>query len=150
MEDKLSEYIPSRYKPTNVNFLHNQKLSFQDKIALFATRFFGTMYAVYIVCLFTLIWMIWQLIIIENPFDPYPFAFLLFMASVVQVPLMSLIMVGQNLQEKHARLRAEEEFRTTETIYQDIEKILVHLDKQDRDIKEQKDLLEKIKSQLQK
>ena len=57
---------------------------------------------------------------------------------------MPLIMVGQNLQGKHAETRAEEEFKTTETIYKDIEKIFIHLDKQDKEIQKQTELINQL------
>jgi len=131
---KLEEYLSQRYKPQNINQKHKEQIGFQDRVAIFATRFIGTMYAVYFVCIFLLGWILWQTYITSSPIDPYPFAFLLFMASVVQLPLMSLIMVSQNLLGKHAEIRAEEEFRTTNSTYQDIEKILKHLGTQDDEL----------------
>lgn len=54
---------------------------------------------------------------------------------------MPLIMVGQNLQGRHAEIRAAEEFKTTRSSYQDIERILIHLDNQDKTMKKQLELL---------
>ncbi len=48
-------------------------------------------------------------------------------------------MVGQNLQGRHSEIRAEEEFKTTESSYKDIERILIHLDNQDKQMKKQLD-----------
>lgn len=132
---KLEEYLSQRYKPQNINQKHKEQIGFQDRIAIFATKFIGTMYAVYFTILFLLAWMLWQTFVTSSPIDPYPFAFLLFMASVAQLPLMSLIMVSQNLLGKHAEIRAEEEFKTTNSTYKDIEKILKHLGTQDEELK---------------
>jgi uncharacterized membrane protein len=147
MSDSILEYLPKRHQPENINTRHRQELNLQDRMALFATKFIGTMYAVYLTCFFFLIWVIWQSLLTENPIDPYPFAFLLFLASIAQLPLMSLIMVGQNLQGKHAELRAEEEYKTTQSISKDIEKILFHLDKQDKEIGKQSELIQKLQNQ---
>lgn len=139
--NKIAEYLPLRYRPTNPNTRHHKTLGLQDRIALAVTGAVGTMYAVYFFALFMAGWMLWQSYFDAKPFDPYPFAFLLFLGNIVQLLLMPLIMVGQNLQGRHAEIRAEEEFKTTESSYKDIEQILLHLDQQDQVMKKQLDLL---------
>lgn len=148
--ENLLDYLKLRHKPENINRRHQQSLSFQDKIALFITSAIGTMYAVYVLALFMVGWMLWQTKFSHHPFDPYPFAFLLFLGNIVQLLLMPLIMVGQNLQGRHAEIRAEEEFNTTESSYKDIEQILLHLDKQDKQMKKQLDLLIELSQSIQK
>lgn len=143
MGENIGDYLPLRRAPENVNVKHRQSLKFQDRIALIVTRCVGSMYAVYIFVLFILGWIIYQLND-PKPLDPFPFIFLLFIGNVVQLLLMPLIMVGQNLQGKHAERRAEEEYKTTETIYKDIEKIFIHLDKQDKEIQKQTELLNQL------
>lgn len=140
MEDNILNYLQSRYQPKNVNLTHKESLKTQDKIALLITRAIGTMYVVYIFIVFMGLWMFWQAWVSNQPFDPYPFAFLLFLANIVQLVLMPLIMVGQSLQNRHAEFRAQEEFEATQATFRDIEKILVHLDMQDKTLKK---LLEK-------
>ncbi len=136
-----SQYRNLRHKPENVNLKHKQAFGLQDKIALFITNAVGTMYAVYFFATFMLGWMLWQTYIAKKPFDPFPFAFLLFLGNIVQLLLMPLIMVGQNLQGRHAEIRAEEEYKTTQSSYRDIEEILIHLDDQDKQMGKQLDLL---------
>ena len=51
-------------------------------------------------------------------------------------------MVGQNIQGRHAEIRAEEEYKTTMTSYKDIEHILKRLDAQDHELLKQTNLLE--------
>ncbi len=135
-----------RHKPQNVNERHRQTLTTQDRIALVITTAIGTMYAVYFFALFLAGWMLWQGKLAHKPFDPYPFAFLLFIGNIVQLLLMPLIMVGQNIQARHAEIRSEEEYKTTTTSYHDIEQILKHLDAQDRELLVQTKLLKKIVS----
>lgn len=133
-----------RHLPQNVNKKHKQSLGLQDNIALVITTAVGTMYAVYLFATVMLGWMIWQSAIAQHPFDPYPFAFLLFLGNIIQLLLMPLIMVGQNIQSRHAELRADEEFKTTISSYHDIEHILAHLDAQDKELLKQTLLLEEI------
>lgn len=130
--------------PENVNAKHRETLGTQDKIALFITTAVGTMYAVYFFAVFMLGWMLWQSFVSHSPFDPYPFAFLLFLGNIVQLLLMPLIMVGQNIQGRHSELRSEEEYKTTTSSYNDIETILKHLDAQDEELIRQSKLLEEL------
>ena len=142
MTDQASEQM--RHQPKNVNEIHKSKLGAQDRIALVITTAVGTMYAVYFFALFMAGWMLWQGHLSGRPFDPYPFAFLLFLGNIVQLLLMPLIMVGQNIQGRHAEIRSDEEYKTTMTSYKDIEAILKHLDAQDQELLKQSKLLEKV------
>ena len=133
-----------RPQPENVNVKHKSQLVLQDKIALVITTAIGTMYAVYFFALFMAGWMLWQTAFTHKPFDPYPFAFLLFLGNIVQLLLMPLIMVGQNIQGRHAEIRSEEEYKTTTTSYHDIEHILQHLNSQDEELIKQTKMLEEL------
>ncbi len=119
--------MEERHVPENVNLKHKQALTPHDKIAIVSTRLIGTMYAVYILILFLAGWMLWQSAD-KNAFDPYPFAFLLFIGNVIQLIFIPLIMVSQNLQSRHAEIRAEEEYKRTVSIYNDIGKVIEKLD----------------------
>jgi uncharacterized membrane protein len=119
----------SHHHPRNVNELHRQTLSLQDRLALLITTAVGTMYAVYFFALFMAGWMLWQSSISHKPFDPYPFAFLLFLGNIVQLLLMPLIMVGQNIQGRRAEIRSDEEYQTTVSSHRDLQEILRRLEK---------------------
>ncbi len=133
-----------RHQPKNVNETQKQKLTFQDRVALIITSAIGTMYAVYFFAIFLAGWMLWQAKFSNQPFDPYPFAFLLFIGNIVQLLLMPLILVGQNIQARHSEIRADEEYRTTKTSFQDIEHIIEHLNAQDKELLRQSKLLEEL------
>lgn len=141
IRDKLFDLVREPHKPINVNKEHENSLSFQDKIALAVTSAVGTMYAVYVFALFMGIWMGWQLFM-ESPFDPYPFAFLLFIGNIVQLLLMPLIMVGQNIQSRHSQLRSDEQYRMTKASFDDVEMISKHLQAQDKELLHQTQLLQ--------
>jgi uncharacterized membrane protein len=133
--------IHERHVPENINKKHKQALGMQDRIALVITTAIGTMYAVYFFAIFMAGWMLWQGVIAHHAFDPFPFAFLLFLGNIVQLLLMPLIMVGQNIQGRHAEIQSDEEYKTTMTSYKDIEHILLHLDSQDQEMLRQTKLL---------
>jgi uncharacterized membrane protein len=85
-----------------------------------------------------LLWLTWNTLSpASSRFDPFPaFVFWLFISNMVQIFLMPLIMVGQNLQSKHAEIRAENDFE-------------VNL-KAEKEIKEIKQELTEIKALLRK
>ncbi|HSX35748.1 MAG TPA: DUF1003 domain-containing protein [Patescibacteria group bacterium] len=134
----------TRHKPQNINAAHRAGLGFQDRLALIITTAVGTMYAVYFFIVGLAGWMLWQGVVSKHPFDPYPFAFLLFMGNIVQLLLMPLIMVGQNIQARHSELRADEEYKTTLSSYHDLEVVLKHLDAQDEELVRQTKLLKEL------
>jgi len=70
-------------------------------------------------------------------FDPYPaFVLWLFISNMIQIFLMPLILVGQNLQGRHAELRAEADFEVNKKAETEIETILNRLEEQDKMILE--------------
>jgi uncharacterized membrane protein len=123
---KVNDSLTGRYEPINVNQKHKQNLGFQERVAAAITGAVGTMYAAG--------WMLWQTIT-EKPFDPYPFAFMVFISNIVQLLLLPLLMVGQNVQDRHAQLRAEEEYKMTKSLNKDMEEILERLEKIEKRVK---------------
>ncbi len=97
------------------------------RIAGHVTAAIGTMWAFYAFALIMAGWILWQSALSSKPFDPYPFAFLLFLGNIVQLLLMPLIMVGQNLQAAHADARAEADFEVNRKAEAEIEKLLIGL-----------------------
>jgi uncharacterized membrane protein len=70
-------------------------------------------------------------------FDPYPaFVLWLFISNMIQIFLMPLIMIGQNLQARHAEARAEADFEINTKAEREIETILLHLENQNKGILE--------------
>ena len=116
----------------NVNCEHHDKLSRLDKIALFITIRIGTMGFFFIIALWTVLWLSWNMVAPnELRFDPYPaFVFWLFISNMIQIFLMPLIMVGQNLQGRHSEARAEADFDVNTQSEREIEVILQHLENQ--------------------
>jgi len=140
----LFKRLPRLHKPVNVNEKHAQSLAVNDRIALTVTNAMGTMWALYFMAAFMLIWCVWQYFMRDKAFDPYPYAFLLFLGNIVQLLLMPLIMVGQSILSKHAEMRADEQYKTTLTSYQDLEHIMEHLDAQDKELIRQTQMLMKL------
>ena len=77
----------------------------------------------------TALWLGWNLLAPKSlQFDPpMAFVFWLFISNMIQILLMPLIMIGQNLQGRHAELRAENDYNVNLRAEQEIETILKHL-----------------------
>lgn len=118
----------------NVNVVHKNQLSKLDKLALFVTDRVGTMGFFFIIFIWTASWLSWNIFAPQNlRFDPYPaFVFWLFISNLIQLHLMPLIMIGQNIQGKHAQLRADHDFETDKKAEKEIEAILLHLENQNQ------------------
>jgi len=116
----------------NVNELHHSTFSPLDRLAIAVTDHVGTMGFFLIIFVWTFGWLGWNLFgPREWRFDPYPaFVMWLFISNTIQIMLMPLIMVGQNLQGRHAELRAESDFQVNRRSEREIQEILTHLRQQ--------------------
>jgi len=99
-------------KIQNANRIYKELLSESEKFAIWITDKVGTIGFFAIIFFWTVVWLGWNMFAPANlRFDPYPaFVFWLFISNMIQIFLMPLIMVGQNLQSKHAEIRAETDF----------------------------------------
>ena len=116
----------------NVNVEHKESLSQINKIALRITERVGSMGFFIIIFSWTVSWLSWNVVAPSGlRFDPYPaFVLWLFISNMIQIFLMPLIMIGQNLQSKHAEIRAEEDFIINKKAESEIETIVMHLENQ--------------------
>ena len=67
-------------------------------------------------------------------------------SGYLQLIFLPLIMVGQNLQGRHAEIRAEHDYETNIKAEKEIESILLHLEKQDEMMLEILKRIEKMES----
>jgi uncharacterized membrane protein len=105
----------------NINNIHKERLSPTDRAALFITEKIGTMGFFYFCVI---------LAVIPIFFRP-TIAFVQYASGFLQLILLPLILIGQNLQRRHAELRAESDYQTNTKAEKEIEAILLHLEKQD-------------------
>jgi len=128
---KSLEELKSLQPPVrNANIEHKQNLSSLDKLAIWITDHVGTMGFFIIIFAWTVSWLGWNMFApLPLRFDPYPaFVLWLFMSNMIQIFLMPLIMVGQNMQSRHAEARAEADFEVNIKAEMEIETILMHLE----------------------
>lgn len=126
--------IQEKYPVKNVNVTHRSKLSKLDKLAILVTEKIGTMGFFLIVFGWTITWLSWNILgPKELRFDPYPaFVLWLFISNLIQLHILPLLLIGQNIQGKHAELRAEHDFATDKKAEKEIETILIHLENQQK------------------
>lgn len=136
MEEKfinsLREVLKNRKPVRNVNIEHRQHLSKLDRIAIFITSHVGTMGFFLIIFTWTVSWLGWNTFApVELRFDPFPaFVLWLIISNIIQISLTPLIMIGQNLQGRHAEARTEADFEINMRVEKETEAILSHLEKQ--------------------
>ena len=126
------EQIRKEFPAKNVNVVHRKNMSKMDRLALFITERIGTMGFFFIIFVWTVIWLGWNILAPKGmKFDPGPaFVLWLFISNLIQLHLMPLLLIGQNVQSKHAELRSEHDFETDKKAEKEIEAILLHLEAQ--------------------
>ena len=96
----------------NSNHIYKSLLNKSERFATISTKAVGTIGFFFLVFAWTVFWLGWNMFAPQTyRFDPYPaFVLWLFISNMIQIFLMPLIMVGQNLQGKHAEVRAENDY----------------------------------------
>lgn len=118
----------------NINIIHRRRLRSLERLALFVTEKIGTMGFFFFILAFNLGWILWNIYAPRNLIfdEAFSFLILLFINNILQILFMPLILVGQNLQGRHANLRAEHEYETDVKAEKEIEVILLHLENQQK------------------
>jgi uncharacterized membrane protein len=106
--------------------------SVNQKVAVWMTKLFQAMPTFWVIIAWIVLWILTNATIVH--FDPLPWPLLLALASVPQLPLMVVIMVGQGLLGKQQEIQATEQYNTTIKTYHDIEEVMNHLKAQDEEI----------------
>jgi len=133
---KLEEIKKLRKIIWNVNKKHRESFTSLEKFAIWITERIGTMGFFFLLFAWTISWLIWNIFAPPNlKFDPFPaFVLWLFISNMLQLFFLPLIMVGQNLQGRHAEMRAENDFEINLKAEKELETILESLGKQEKDI----------------
>jgi hypothetical protein len=127
-----------RHKPQNVNTITEEKMSFMNRIGLKITIAVDAMTCAVIFAVISFISLptVLQQIFSGGHFQPVLIVQWI-AQTFLQLVLLSIIMVGQNVQNMHAEVRANEEYETTMTNYTDIENIMQQLESQKIELQKQ-------------
>jgi CRP/FNR family transcriptional regulator, cyclic AMP receptor protein len=105
---RAADEMLSRLKIRNPNEEMEEQLTFGQRVADSVSRFGGSWTFIILFCLFLVAWATvnttW---ILTKPPDPFPFIFLNLMLSMVAALQAPIIMMSQNRQSMHDRLRAD-------------------------------------------
>lgn len=130
------------HRPRNINLIFEAEKAagnFNQKVAVGLTQVFQAMPTFWLIMAWIVLWILANATIVH--FDPLPWPLLLALASVPQLPLMIVIMVGQGLLGRKQELQAAEQYETTMKTYHDIEQIMKHLSSQDEELLRQTQMI---------
>ncbi len=106
----------------NVNKEHKESFTLLDRVAVFITDLVGTMWCAIV---FTLI----ALISLPEALQGGKATMISWVAQTfLQLVLLSIILVGQKLQNRHAELRADSDYETNLEVKKDAEKMMKYLE----------------------
>ena len=110
----------------------DDNLTFGEKAADNLARFAGSWLFIISFCIFLAGWILINLFVLFDPFDPYPFILLNLILSCLASVQAPLIMMSQNRQEEKDRRRAEGDYKVSlkseiiiEDIHHKLDKILL-------------------------
>jgi uncharacterized membrane protein len=132
MTQKLSiEDLQKQRRPIFNPFVEARKnQNALEKFAITITNRIGTMGFFFILLVWTILWLSWNIFAPDSlRFDPFPgFVLWLFISNLIQIFLLPLIMIGQNIQSKYAELLAEADYEVNKKAEIEIEQILIRLE----------------------
>ncbi len=133
---RQTNLLVSQRLTRNANLVHEQSLSALDRLAIAITDKVGSIGFFLLIAVWTVLWTGYNILASEVPalhwkaFDPFPaFVAYLLISNVIQLLLMPLIMLGQNLQGRHAETRAELEFEINEKAEKEVMATLLHMER---------------------
>ncbi len=112
VEKRLLEKVARRERISkNVNVLHEQRLTFGQRIADHMAEVAGSWAFILGFLGLIAVWIaINAILLVRGPWDPYPFILLNLVLSLVAGLQAPVIMMSQNRQELKDRLRAEHDY----------------------------------------
>lgn len=128
----LEQIIRARRPLKNSFEKTQQTLSSAERFAVYVTHHVGSIKFFSILMVWSLGWLIWNLF---GPthlrFDPAPaFVIWLFLSNIIQLILLPLILIGQNLENRHTNMQAEEDYQINKHSEEEIKIIIGHLENQ--------------------
>ncbi len=130
VETQTHPWIADR-KVTPPPTVEDEYIGLNGRIAAWITRRVGSMWAFYIATIFQFGWIGLSIVGVIT-FDPYPFAFLLFLSSLAQLIFMFIIMVGQEVLGRAGDKRAQQTYLDAEAVLHECARLQEHLTAQDR------------------
>ncbi|MDO8668514.1 MAG: DUF1003 domain-containing protein [bacterium] len=124
---------PARNKIQIANFLNKSLESYiefeekwADALAKFLTKSFGTLRFLILILVFLSLWIIINFGLVPgiNPFDLYPFVWLIISVQLFAVVLSIIVLISQNQEARINEVRQQMEFEINVRAEQEITKVL--------------------------
>ncbi len=134
----IADLLGRRRPVRDINAEYRDKQTRLDRFGDKLSDILGSTWFFIVILVWAVLWVAWNRFFppqwrFDQPwgFDVYQFA-----ATVVQLALMPLILLCQNLQERHARMRAENDFQVNKHTAEVIDVLLQHTEFQSKQIEE--------------
>ena len=112
----------------NVNKLHEERLTFGDRAADALAKMAGSWRFIFSFLIVLGVWMLLNSVAFIKGWDPYPFILLNLVLSCLAAIQAPVIMMSQNRQEEHDRLKSERDFEIDSKAEEEIEWLQNRLD----------------------
>lgn len=134
---RIEQIVKQRLPLRNVNREHSERLSSLQGLAVSIYRLLGTPGFFLGLVAVTLLWTVYHLAALWIPAlrpvtpDEWPkFEVWAFGANCLQLFLMPLLLIAQNLQDKHTEARAESDYQVNQRAEREIGYLFAHLEYQ--------------------
>ena len=115
--------------------LVKKEQDFTDQIAHFA----GDIRFVYVHAVFFIVWIAVN-VLMDDPFDPYPFIFLTFVVSLEAIFLATFVLINQNKDSVKTERRARLDLEVDKRSEKEIEEIKISIEELKKSLKNRYDI----------
>lgn len=137
----LFEHTPHKYKPRNVNQLHDDQLTFGQRVADKVASTVGSWPFIIIQSVLLALWILLNTIAFIMHWDGYPYILLNLMLSFQAAYTGPFVLMSSNRQAAKDRLTAEHDYQINMKGEEEIRQLLQHLDAQDHELLKHTDML---------
>ncbi len=135
-EEEIIDMLVDNPITVDVDKEIDAKMTFGDKVADKISAIAGSWTFIILFCLFLIIWIVINGIVLINAIDPYPYILLNLVLSCIAALQAPIIMMSQNRQSKKDTIRNKNDYRTDlkselilEELHDHMEKILQNQNK---------------------
>ncbi|MHB1330859.1 MAG: DUF1003 domain-containing protein [Minisyncoccota bacterium] len=128
----LEEIVKSRRPLKNAFVKTQETLSATERFAVYVTHHVGSFEFFFVLIIWSLGWLSWNIFApVEWRFDPAPaFVIWIFLSNILQLILLPLVLIGQNLENRYANMRSEEEYQLNKHTDEEGKIVIAHMENQ--------------------
>lgn len=138
---RLFEHEPHRYRIKNLNDVHDDQLTFGQRVADKVASTVGSWPFIITQSILLVMWIMLNTIAFIMHWDGYPFILLNLMLSFQAAYTGPFVLMSSNRQAAKDRLTADHDYQINMKGEEEIRQLLAHLDAQDHEILKHTDML---------